>query len=284
MEKADQIVKSVAREFKLSGIVVICVGRQGGDIAEQLEKECGETPCLSFLDENEIVSWEEMPLRGEFMEVIVAGMDDAYDEALVVRLINDAEKHKAVPIVIMGNRGNRYMEIAEKCKAVILCAKDARISDEEQDQKMYAAVRGLVLAKDIESDVFINASDIAAILDGECQFGAGTDKEAVVAAKQAMKGLSGRNYLLCFVVSEGVSLSDIHEAMAKIQEGLDKDMNIIFGIMRKRERRNDISCGQTHTYWRRERLVLTKTPGRIPAYLPDKPVEKIVQVMAYTCK
>ena len=284
MEKADQIVKSMAREYKLSGIVVIGVGRRGGDIADQLEKECWETPCLSFLDENEIVSWEEMPISGEFMEIIVAGMDDAYDEALVVRLINDAEKHKAVPIVIMGNRGNHYREIAEKCKAVILCAKDPHISDEEQNQKLYTAVRGLVLANDIESDVFINASDIAAILDGECQLGGGTDKEAVVAAKQAMKGLSGRNYLLCFVVSEGVSLSDIHEAMAKIQEGLDKDANIIFGITRKRERRNNISCGQTHTYWRRERLVLMKTPGRIPAFLPDKPVEKMIQVMAYTCE
>ena len=76
-----------------------------------------------------------------------------------------------------------------------------------------------------------------------------------------MKGLSGRNYLLCFVVSEGVSLSDIHEAMAKIQEGLDKDANIIFGITKKRERK-----------------------GRILAFLPDKALEKIVQVMAYTCE
>ena len=107
MEKADHIVKSMAREYKLSGIVVIGVGRRGGDIAEQLEKECWETPCFSFLDESKIVSWEEMPISGEFMEIIVAGMDDAYDEALVVRLINDAEKHKAVPIVIMGNRGKK---------------------------------------------------------------------------------------------------------------------------------------------------------------------------------
>lgn len=274
----------MTRELNLSGIVIIGVGQRGEAIAERIEKECWATPCLSFLDENEIVSWEEMPISGEFMEVIVAGLEDANDEALVVRLINGAEKHKAVPIVILGNRGNHYRDIVERCKAVIVCAKDSYISDEEQDQKMYAAVRGLVLANDIESDVFINASDIAAILDGECQLGGGTDKEAVVAAKEAMKGLSGRNYLLCFVVSEGVSLSDIHEAMAKIQEGLDKDANIIFGITRKRERRNNISCGQTHTYWRRERLVLMKTPGRIPAFLPDKPVEKIVQVMAYTCK
>ena len=34
----------------------------------------------------------------------------------------------------------------------------------------------------------------------------------------------------------------------------------------------------------RDEVVLMKTPGRIPAFLPDKPVEKIVQVMAYTCK
>lgn len=249
----------MTRELNLSGIVVIGAGRRGGDIADRLEKECWETPCISFLDENKIVSWEGMPLSGEFMEVIVAGMDDANDEALVVRLINDAEKHKAVPIVIMGNRGNHYREIAEKCKAVILCAKDPHISDEDQNQKLYAAIRGLVLANDIESDVFINASDIAAILEGECQFGAGTDKDAVVAAKQAMKGLSGRNYLLCFVVSEGVSLSDIHEAMTEIQEGLGEDANIIFGITKKRERK-----------------------GRILAFLPDKALEKIVQVMAYT--
>lgn len=249
------------KDIKLSGIVVIGVGRRGKNIVEQIEKESWETPCISFLDETEIDSWEEMSLCGEFMEIIVAGMDNANDEALVERLVRDAEKNKVFTVAILGAHGNRYMEIAEKCKAVIVGSKDLHISEEEQDHKLYAAVRGLVLANDIESDVFINASDIAAVLEGECQFGEGTDKDAVVAVKQAMKGLSGRNCLLCFLVSEGVLLYDIHDAMAEIQEGLGEDANIIFGITKKRERK-----------------------GRILAFLPDKPVEKIIQVMAYTGK
>lgn len=249
----------MATEIELSGIVVIGVGRRGKEIAERIEKEYGKTPCFPILNENEIVSWEEMPLSGEFMEIIVAGMDDANDEALVAKLVKCVEKQKVVTVVIMGARGNHYMEIAKKCKAVILCQKAPHMSEDEQEQKLYAAVRGLVLANDIESDVFINVSDIAAILDGECQFGEGTDEDAVVAAKQAMQGLSGRNCLLCFWVSGDASLYDIHKAESEIQEGLGEDANIIFGIMKKREKR-----------------------GRILAFLPDKPVEKIIQVMAYT--
>ena len=251
----------MTKEFELSGTVVLGVGRRGKKIAERIEKESGETPCFPLLDEKELVGWEEMMPCRKFLEIVVAGMDDANDEALVAKLVKRAEKQKAVTVVIIGARGNHYMDIEEKCKAVIVCQKAPHMSEDEQNQKLYAAVRGLVLANTIEADVSFTVSDIAAILDGECQFGEGTDKDAVIAAKQAMKGLSGRNCLLCFLVSEGVALYDIHEAASEIQEGLGEDANIIFGIMKKKEKK-----------------------GRILAFLPDKPVEKIIQVMAYTCE
>ena len=51
----------MTKEVELSGIIVIGVGQRGKEIAEKIEKECWATPCLSFLDEEEIVSWEDMP-------------------------------------------------------------------------------------------------------------------------------------------------------------------------------------------------------------------------------
>ncbi len=272
----------MTKELEALGMAVIGVGRRGKKIAEHIEKECWAVPCFSILDEKELACWEETEFRGNFVAIIVAGMDDANEEALAARLIKAARKKQTFTVVIMGDRGNNYTEIIENSGAVILCPKDRYVSEEEQDQKLGAAVRGLAGANILEAEVFLEVSDITAVLKGECQFGEGADLDASVAVKQAKKELHGRQFLLCFFVPEGVPIYGIHKAMEEAQDSLGENANIIFGIKIMKTRGKYLSSGQQHTYWRRARLVLTKTPGRIPAFLPDKPVEKMIQVMAYT--
>ena len=65
-----------------------------------------------------------------------------------------------------------------------------------------------------------------------------------------MKGLFGRNCLLYFYVPKGVSLYDVNEAAAKVQESLGEDANIIFGI--KEESGRAIDSVQVVAYMSRE--------------------------------
>ena len=177
-------------------------------------------------------------------------MDVANEETAVARLVKDAKTNTAFAIAVLGARGNNYAEIAENSEAVIICSKDQNNSEESQYKKMYAAALGLALANAPEAEVSLDVLDIAAILHGECQFGVEINQNASVAVKQAMKGLFGRNCLLYFYVPKGVSLYDVNEAAAKVQESLGEDANIIFGI--KEESGRAIDSVQVVAYMSRE--------------------------------
>lgn len=221
---------------KFSKIVVANIGSQGKAVAAEIGKECPNVSCVSLQDEKEIADWSERQLSEEVMTLIAAGMDDANEEAAVIRLVTAAKKNNAFTVVITGARGNQSTEIADNSEAVISCLQSQGISKDKQHEPLYAAVRGLALLDAPEARVSLDVSDIASVMRGECQFNFGTGSTASIAAKQAMKGLSGRNCLLYFLVPEGVSLADINEAMTEAQERLGEEANILLGIKETTEK------------------------------------------------
>ena len=214
----------------MSKIVVASIGSQGKNVAEEIGNEFPHVSCTSFQGEKEIVDWSEKQLSEEVMALIVAGMNEANEEAAVIRLVKAAKKNNAFMVVIIGARGNHYAEIADNSEAVISCSQSQDASKDKQYELLYAAVRGLALIDAPEARVPLDVSDIASVLRGECQFNLGIDSDASIAARQAMKGLSGRNCLLYFLVPESVSLTDINEAMTEVQAQLGEGANIFLGI------------------------------------------------------
>ena len=226
-----------------SELVVIGVGTQGKNIAEQIGKECAWVSCFSFQDEKEMDDWGEKHLSEKILAVIVSCMDDANEEMAVARLVKDAKKNNAFAVVILGARGDHYTEIADNSDAVLLCSKSQHASADKQYKKLYDAVRGLALVNAPEAVVSLDVSDIAIVLQGECQFGVGTAKNALIAARQALNGLSGHNCLLYFLAPEALSpctetlsLCDVNEVICKAVERLDEDANILFGLSYQTEK------------------------------------------------